>query len=194
MASNNIEIESKVLLSKKDYEKLLDRIAFPAESVTQTNYYLDSDELTLKKYGMIVRIRENVGGKYVLTMKAPLAEGLLEKNQPLSKKEADAMIKTNVFPRGDIYDFLDILHIKPESLKILATLTTERKVAEYGEVKLDISKNTYGKKVDYELECDSDSAYKSTETLKEICDSNGIKYEINLESKESRAIKAAIGK
>lgn len=191
MSSNNIEIEAKVLLSKKDYEKLLKNIPFDEQVKIQKNYFLDSPDRQLKKYGMIVRLRQREG-RNKLTMKAPLAEGLLDKSQMLTDKETDALIKNNLFPRGDISDFLEILHIDPTTFHILAELTTERKEGTYEGFDINISKNTYSNKVDYELECDSDSAFNSQNTLRSICDEYHIDYLPNSLSKETRAINAAL--
>ena len=190
MATNNIEIEAKVLVSKEDYEKLLQAFPVEKQTVVQTNYYLDSNDRILKKYGMILRIR-HVGNNYTLTMKAPLAEGLLEKNQRLTDAEFNSLFHDNIFPKGEVFDFLDVLHIKPRDLHILAHLTTERKETEFKDTIVDISKNTYSGRVDYELECDSDSAAKSERTLKEICVKFAIPFILNTLSKETRAINAA---
>ena len=61
MSSNNIEIEAKVLLSKKDYERLLANIPFNPQVKVQENYFLDSEDRELKKYGMLVRLRRREG-------------------------------------------------------------------------------------------------------------------------------------
>ena len=192
MATNNIEIEAKVLVSKEDYEKLLDSFPIDKPAIVQTNYYLDSNDRILKKYGMILRIR-HVGDVYTLTMKAPLAEGLLEKNQRLTGHEFDLLFNDNIFPKGEIYDFLDVLHLDPKELHILAHLTTERKETEYKDTIVDISKNTYSGQIDYELECDSDAAVKSEKTLEEICTKFNIPFVLNTLSKETRAINAVMG-
>lgn len=191
MSSNNIEIEAKVLLNKRDYEKLIKQLPFNEEVKVQKNYFLDSEDRMLKKYGIIVRLRQREG-RNKLTMKAPLSEGLLEKSQMLTDKDANALIKSNLFPRGEVYDFLDILHINPVQFKILAELTTERREATYGTSSINISKNYYVDKVDYELECDSDSALNSQSVLREICDKYKIEYVPNLLSKETRAINATL--
>ena len=191
MASNKIEIESKILLSKKDYERLASKLGFSEKEIVQTNYYRDSTDRKLKKYGMVIRLRKT-GDEYVLTRKAPLSEGLLEKNQYLSQKDADSLISHNVFPRGDIADVLVTLHLPASELRILAELTTHRREAVYKDTDLDISKNEYGKKVDYELECDSDSAVKSQNTLQEICENYDLEFKLNTLSKETRAINAAL--
>jgi|LAHS01.1.fsa_nt_gb uncharacterized protein YjbK len=191
MASNNIEIEAKVLLSRKDYEKIKNHLDFIPNVKVQSNYYLDSDDRVLKKYGLIVRLRTREGSAK-LTMKAPLAEGLLEKNQTLTMEEANDMVKTNLLPKGDIADFLEVLHIDPASLKIQAELITERREGQYDGNDINISKNSYGNTIDYEIECDSDSKAKSEDTLKAICSKFGIVFEINPISKEERAITEAI--
>ncbi|MFA6625005.1 MAG: CYTH domain-containing protein [Bacilli bacterium] len=192
MASNNIEIESKVLLSKSDYEKIIVKLNFGNKNIVQTNYYLDSEDRDLKNYGMVLRVRKTVD-VVKLTMKAPMSEGLLEKNQVLNEKESSALLDHDIFPRGDIHDFLEILHIDPSTLKVLANLTTERKEIQYQDTMLDVSKNTYSGKVDYELECDSDSTLKSQGTLRDICSDLDIEFKLNTLSKETRAINAATG-
>ena len=49
MASNKIEIESKILLSKKDYERLASKLGFSEKEIVQTNYYRDSTDRKMKK-------------------------------------------------------------------------------------------------------------------------------------------------
>lgn len=190
MASNNIEIEAKVLLSKKDYEKLLESITFDPKVKKQENFFLDSKERELKKYNIMVRLRKRDG--YKLTLKAPLSEGLLEKNQKINETDAQKLIEKNVFPQGEIYDFLEMLHINISHLKILASLATERQETTFNGYPINISKNTYGKKVDYELEADSDSRQKSEGIIKDICSKYDIKFKLNTLSKENRAISEAL--
>ena len=190
MSSNNIEIEAKVLLSKKDYERLLANIPFNPQVKVQENYFLDSEDRELKKYGMLVRLRRREG-RNKLTMKAPLSEGLLDKSQMLTDEETTALLENNIFPRGDILDFLEILHIDSARFQVLAELTTERYEGIYEGFEINISKNIYSGTVDYELECDSDSAFNSQNTLRSLCDHFDINYEPNVLSKETRAINAA---
>ncbi len=192
MASNNIEIEAKVLLSKKDYQKLLSLITFNPNIKKQENFFLDSEIRELRKYNIMVRLRKREG--YKLTLKAPLSEGLLEKNQKIDEKDALSLIERNVFPRGEIYDFLEMLHINIDKLKILASLATERQESTYNGYPINISKNTYGSKVDYELEVDSDSRQKSEDVIREICNQYDIKFKLNTLSKENRAIEEALSK
>lgn len=190
MPSNNIEIEAKVLLKKRDYDKLIKNIPFDEHVKVQENYYLDNDQRDLDRYSMMIRLRRREG-RNKLTLKAPLGEGLLDKSQFISDHEADQLIDFSVFPRGDVSDFLEILHIDHDSLSILGELVTERRECIYDGYPINISKNTYSEKVDYELECDSDSALTSQNILKKICETYSIEYVPNTLSKDNRAIKAA---
>lgn len=191
MASNNIEIEAKVLLKRADYEKLKKNLEFVPAVKIQSNYYLDSNDRILKKYGMVLRLRTREGNAK-LTLKAPLSEGLLEKNQSMTLQEATDMIRNDKIPEGEISDFLRILHIDPDHLTILAELTTERREGVYDGTSINISKNTYGDTIDYEIECDSDSKAKSERTLKELLDKFKIPFKLNDVSKEDRAISEAL--
>ena len=125
--NNNIEIEAKVLLSKRDYEKVLTNIVGTKykDQFIQTNHYIDSKDRILKKQNIALRVRE-LKGTYTLTLKTPLAEGLLEKNQNLSPAEAYDMINYNKFPEGEIADFLELLDVDIGTLEKLATLATKR--------------------------------------------------------------------
>lgn len=189
MPSNNIELEAKALLNKKEYEKLLKSLPFDEKVKNQQNYFLETDDRLLSKYQMMIRLRKRED-KYKLTLKAPLGEGLLDKSQVISDEEANSLITNSIFPRGDVQSFLEMLHIDPDTLHIVAELETERRECQYHGCEIDISKNTYSGKVDYELECDSDSALTSQNTIKEICDQFQVEYKPNNLSKELRALGA----
>src|SRR5574344_496771 len=121
--SNAIEIEAKVLLQKEDYEKLAH--SFREEPrYTQTNYYIDSEDRILSKEGIALRIREKEG-HYELTLKTPLSQGLLEKNENITEEMFKAYKEQNIFPKGDTARFLTMLDIDVKSLKILTSLTTD---------------------------------------------------------------------
>ena len=56
MSNNNIEIEAKVLLSEKDYEKLKKNFRY-GKKIIQTNYYIDTPKRDLKLNNIALRIR-----------------------------------------------------------------------------------------------------------------------------------------
>ena len=192
--SNNIEIEAKVLLSHREYLKVVESLGFkPEDQFTQTNHYIDSKERDLKANGIALRIREK-SDEIVLTLKTPLAEGLLEKNQTLTKEESDKMINENVFPKGPIADFLEILDVNVDSLQVLATLVTNRYEKPFKTGKVALDENLYSYMVDYELEMEESAIMNARALIKEILDPLNIHHDYNTLSKQARAINAIRGR
>lgn len=192
--SNNIEIEAKVLLSKEDYLKVKKSLSLrECDSFVQTNHYIDSKARDLKTNGIALRIREKKD-EVVLTLKTPLAEGLLEKNQTITEEEGRKMIEEGVFPKGHIADFLEILDIDIDTLEVLASLVTKRFEENYKTGKLALDENTFCDQVDYELEMEDSSISNAHTLIKEILSPLGIKYEYNTLSKQARAINATDAK
>ena len=190
--SNNIEIEAKVILSRQDYKKVFDTLKTKiTDTHTQTNFYIDSKDRVLKKNDIALRIRE-YNRTYVLTCKTPLSEGLLEKNQELSEKVALEMINLNRFPSGGIQDFLELLDIDVSNLEVLASLTTRRNELSIDSSKISLDENTYGNKVDYEIEVEDSAMKLAEDRIEEILKPLGITYSLNKVSKQMRAIKAII--
>lgn len=188
--SNNIEIEAKVILSRQDYKKVFDTLKTKiTDTHTQTNFYIDSQDRVLKKNDIALRIRE-YNRTYVLTCKTPLSEGLLEKNQELSEKVALEMINLNRFPSGGIQDFLELLDIDVSNLEVLASLTTRRNELSIDSSKISLDENTYGNKVDYEIEVEDSAMKLAEDRIEEILKPLGITYTLNKVSKQMRAIKA----
>ncbi|MCI5631097.1 MAG: CYTH domain-containing protein [Bacilli bacterium] len=190
--SNNIEIEAKVILSRQDYKKVFDTLKTKiTDTHTQTNFYIDSKDRVLKKNDIALRIRE-YNRTYVLTCKTPLSEGLLEKNQELNEKVALEMINLNRFPSGGIQDFLELLDIDVSNLEVLASLTTRRNELTIDSSKISLDENTYGNKVDYEIEVEDSAMKLAEDRIEEILKPLGITYTLNKVSKQMRAIKAII--
>ena len=188
--SNNIEIEAKVILSRQDYKKVFDTLKTKiTDTHTQTNFYIDSQDRVLKKNDIALRIRE-YNRTYVLTCKTPLSEGLLEKNQELSEKVGLEMINLNRFPSGGIQDFLELLDIDVSNLEVLASLTTRRNELSIDSSKISLDENTYGNKVDYEIEVEDSAMKLAEDRIEEILKPLGITYSLNKVSKQMRAIKA----
>lgn len=187
--SNAIEIEAKALVRKEDYEKLA--MTYKAfKSFCQTNYYIDNPDFTLRKEGMALRIREK-GGIYEMTLKTPLSQGLLEKNELLSDKAFKDFTTKNVFPENDIKRFLTMLDIDTSSLRTKASLTTKRIDVPYEEGKLSIDENHYCDKIDYEIELEYNNEGDAERLLKELLEKEGIPFVLNTKAKVSRALEAS---
>lgn len=187
--NTNIEIEAKVLLNEKDYKAIIAHLSLDKyHKIKQKNHYIDSDALFLKHNGLALRIREK--DDFILTLKTPLSEGLLEKNQVISWKEYEDFRDQNIFPEGEIKKFLEIIGVKIPTIRIQTSMQTERIELDYKGATLCLDKNTYGKNLDYELEMSHTSIAGAEDLITELLNSIGIKFTFNEISKQSRAIKA----
>ena len=187
--SNAIEIEAKALVSQDDYRKLCH--AFPdAERFRQTNYYIDSDDRTLSKEGIALRIREK-SGVYELTLKTPLSQGLLEKTNVISLNQFAMLRDFGEFPQADLKRFLLMLDIDVSTLKILGSMTTERIDIPYNGGLLSLDRNVYNGITDYEVEFEYNNMQGAESILMELLNQHGIKAELSGISKARRAINAS---
>lgn len=187
--SNAIEIEAKALVNKEEYSRLAK--LFPtATRYLQTNYYIDSADRVLAKAGIALRIREKAG-QFELTLKTPLSQGLLEKSVPITMNEFGALRDFNEFPKNDLRRFLTMLDFNVDDLKILASLTTDRIDVEYEGGLLSIDRNSYGGKVDFEVEFEYNNMEGAKKILGEFLKSNGIDVPFSKVSKTARATEAA---
>ncbi len=188
--NSNIEIEAKVLLTAEQYDLLVNHLGLDKyRKVRQTNYYIDSKERILKHNDIALRIREKED--FMLTLKTPLSEGLLEKNQVISWREYENFERTNVFPTGDIKLFLEMLGFNPNQLEILATLHTERIEMNVEDGLLSLDRNTYSNTTDYEIEVEASSMDRAEEICRKVLSEVGITdFKFNTLSKQNRAMNA----
>ena len=189
--SSNIEIEAKVLLLKNEYETIIEKLNLSKyRKIKQTNHYIDTPDRYLKKNGIALRIREK-DEEFELTLKTPLSEGLLEKNESISWRDFEKLADDHIFPEGNIKKFLSILGVDVTKLSILTSLCTERITVDYDGFNLSLDKNTYSNIVDYELEVESSSMEHAQEQIKKILSYCSItSYSINKVSKQARALHA----
>lgn len=188
--ATNIEIEAKVLISSEEYENIINTYAGKVVAeYDQVNYYIDSDNFDLKNIGVGLRVRLK-DGIYTLTLKAPMSEGLLEKNNSLTEVQFNALFKKGVLPECDIKEFVKMLGKDPETLKVQTVLITHRKeiMVDDENINFSIDKNKYNDLVDYELECSGNSLSRAKDYLKRLCSVSNILYKDNQKSKETRAL------
>jgi uncharacterized protein YjbK len=192
---SNIEIEAKVLLQKEQYDQVVSYLHLERyKKIKQTNHYIDSTSRVLRDNDFALRVREK--DDFVLTLKTPLSEGLLEKNQTLSWREYDALEDESIFPIGNIKSFLELCGLNTRELQVLASLTTYRIEFEYQDGLVSLDENHYGKNgkvVDYELEIESASMERAEELVKRLLQEAGITdFKFNTLSKQARALEASL--
>ncbi|MGI6714096.1 MAG: CYTH domain-containing protein [Bacilli bacterium] len=188
--STNIEIEVKVLLTQTEFNKVkktMDAASYPV--VVQTNHYIDTPKEQLRRYGMALRVRE-IKDEFTLTLKCPLAEGLLEKSQILSDAEFVLLKNNQDFPEGDLKNFLISVGIDVEKMQILATLTTKRISLPYEDSLFSMDENHFNNHVDYELEMEGTSVSNAEAQLAAVCKQANVPFVLNSKSKQARAMDA----
>lgn len=188
MASNTIEIEAKVLLQEEDYRKLVKLFPYSPRYI-QTNYYIDTPDRVMAKEGFALRVRQKEG-TFELTLKTPLSQGLLEKNCTISKDVFEDFAKRGVFPKGGTENFLRMLDIPVENLRILTALTTERIDVDYQGGLLSIDRNTYSGITDYEVELEYNNLAGAEKILETLLTENGIPCKFTNATKVHRAMAA----
>ena len=150
--SETIEIEFKNLLTKVEYENLLQTFNVKEKDVVmQSNHYFDTPEFDLKNLGSALRIREK-RNNLELTLKQPASVGLLETTQHLSVNEFQAAIQLQIFPKGIVQERLEQLKIAFNKIVYFGSLTTKRAEFPYKVGLLVLDHSFYLKKEDYEIE------------------------------------------
>jgi uncharacterized protein YjbK len=150
--SQEIEIEFKNMLTKEEYQSLLNTFSIKeSEIITQINYYLDTSDLSLMKNKCALRVREK-NGKFKLTLKQPVSEGLLETNQVISASTFAEIKKKGLLPEGEVKDVLYRAGINTKTVCLLGTLQTNRVSFPYKDGVLFLDHSSYFNKEDYELE------------------------------------------
>lgn len=150
--SQNIEIEFKNMLTKDEYEKLMEFFQIKSGDIfSQENHYFDTPDFALKAQGSALRIRYK-SGRFVMTLKQPCPEGLLETNQSLTPEEANQAITTGKLPEGMVKDLVRKMNVPFESLEYFGSLVTERSELPYEGGLLVFDHSYYLNKEDFELE------------------------------------------
>lgn len=130
-----LEYEKKVMLTKDEYAVLADRCKGMCVEM-QTNYYFDTDDLTMNRKGITCRIRAK-NGKYRMTIKNHCTE------DPSCSIEEHLCVSTEFNPR--IFEAL--------GLRLQGELITSRIIMyrdSFCEMVLD--RNTYLGHTDFEVE------------------------------------------
>lgn len=140
-----IEYEKKIMLTREEYDFLINRCMTDGSLTRQVNYYYDTDDYDMNDQRITCRIRE-IGGRYVSTIKAhDFVDG--EFNMENSKVVDDQWDDSMFAPLG---------------LKFQGILTTYRTKTnpEYG-IEIAVDRNIYLNEYDYELEVEYLDGYKN---------------------------------
>ena len=138
------EFEKKLILSKDEYNYLMKHLGQDKMTVTQINYYFDTDDFDMNRENTTCRIRLK-NGKYMATMK-------------LHSEENDNSTEIDLLIRNGIYDntFIDM------GLKLQGELITKRCLILQDDIcEVVLDKNDYLGHTDYELEVEYSSNHEN---------------------------------
>lgn len=181
----NLEIETKALISEKEYNHILS--SCDNKSYIQANYYIDDKNFSLsKQYGLRIRFKNN---KYELTLKISAEEGKLEINQNITENDFLNYKNNHIFPIGEVKNKLSELNIEINSLFIFGEIITTRTDINYNGSLISVDKSTYSNVTDYEVECESTSLIKANNDLKSFLKEKDVDFKINHLTKLARLIK-----
>ncbi len=138
------------------------------DTIEQTNYYYDTDDLSLISQHITCRIR-SIGGKMYFQMKLPTTESY---SRIEVEEEYSGMLMSHL--SGARLTKLCGVEALPD-VKLLGALTTVRSVKELDGAEIDLDMNTYSETVtDYELEIEFTDEVTARAALADICDKTGI--------------------
>lgn len=149
--AQEIEIEFKNMLTKNEYQTLLSSYHLTATDIkTQSNDYFDSEDYMLRDKGAALRVRQK-NNRYVLTLKEPAHQGLLETHQDITEDVFVKIKESGSLPDGEVARQVAKLGLN-QSLRHLGALTTHRAETETEDGLLVLDHSEYLGFEDYELE------------------------------------------
>ena len=151
--TQHIEIEFKNMLTKIQYEQLLQAFSIETDQIIrQVNHYFDTPTGHLKSVQSALRIRE-VGETIECTLKEKTSKHQhLETTNELSRDEADQMLAGKVVPTGTVRERLTLFGIPLGELSCYGSLTTDRVEIPYKGGLLVFDHSFYLHSDDYEVE------------------------------------------
>lgn len=190
--SHEIECEDRVMLSKEQYESI---ITFYQKSnpkipfIMQTNHYLDTSSLDLKRRHAVLRMRKIEGESTQLTLKISKEKGSEEVTQILTYNQEQTLLQQSILPPGEIVKILNIFNVSVPSLKLIGTLKTKRLEIPQIDSLIVIDANSFLNIEDYNLEVESSSLDKAKSIILDLCQKFAIEYKNNYLTKSSRLFK-----
>ena len=187
----SMEYEARVMISESDYRKIYDRFLNSGgicRVFTNKNTYLDTPDLYLTHHHAVLRIREIDDIEKELTLKIKGEKGDIEiTHQIKDEQEYQELLKGKITDK-EIIKEIELRGGNVSTLKVVATLITERMEVPFFTHLLVIDKNYYNDKIDYNLEVESTSRIEADKYLKVLTSEYNIEYKEDYISKSRRAI------
>lgn len=164
------EIEFKNLITSDQFKQIRDSLFIDITPFYQTNFYIDTEDLQIRKNILMLRIRE-LEDRFVLTLKVPNEVHVItEYHQILDESVLE---KTNIDESdlgADIINVLKERNIDTNTLKIQGQLETIRYERTYKNGLLVLDESQYFGETDYELEFEAKNVSDGKVVFNEILD------------------------
>lgn len=164
------EIEFKNLITSNQFKQIRDSLFIDITPFYQTNFYIDTEDLQIRKNILMLRIRE-LEDRFVLTLKVPNEVHVItEYHQILDESVLE---KTNIDESdlgADIINVLKERNIDTNTLKIQGQLETIRYERTYKNGLLVLDESQYFGETDYELEYEAKNVSDGKVVFNEILD------------------------
>lgn len=177
--SQEIEIEFKNNLTKKQYEELLSSFHIADEMILrQTNHYFDTPTWHLKNQASGLRIRETKE-RIVCTLKEKTSKHThLETTDVLTKEQADSMLNGKAFVAPTVKEKLIQIKVPIDQLLVFGSLTTDRVEIPYMGGTLVFDHSFYLNRDDYEVEYEANDEKIGAQIFEEFLKKFNIKKQI----------------
>ena len=188
--TQQLEIEFKNLLTKQQYEHLLQEFSIQENAIhRQTNHYFDTPSQAIKKRQSGLRIRQ-IDNYYECTLKEKSAEHThVETTDVLTAEQAQQMLEGQGFYAQEVAKKLALYHIPLNELAVFGSLTTDRVEIPYKDGLLVFDHSFYLQCDDYEVEYESKDATKGNVIFNDFLQQYHIEKKVT-EKKIARFMKA----
>ncbi|MEJ6527233.1 CYTH domain-containing protein [Exiguobacterium sp. USCH10] len=172
--TQEVEIEFKSMLTKDEYEKLIQAYKLEDRVRWQANDYFDTPTFQLKKQGAALRIREKKHGQ-VLTLKQPNEVGLLETHAAITEEEAEDLFKYGIIHDDQMKQALAPFQLNA-ALEHLGRLETNRAERQTEDGLLVLDESHYLETTDYEIEFEVTNEEAGKRAFERLLAEHGLPY------------------
>ena len=164
MSNIRKEFESRIMLTENEYFMVVSHFmkSYPNSPFLQiTNIYFDTKDLYLKNNHMTLRLRITNDASYELTLKIKGSNGDDEINDTLTKRGYDLLANNNIFPEGNVRNYLLSLPYSLDNFQKITTLHNRRLEIPIDNYLIVLDRNSYSDVIDYNLEVESQDSINS---------------------------------
>lgn len=177
---NQIEKELKILVSKDEFDKVVNSYDFTTPW-SQTNTYYDTPSQYVRSLNGACRIR-TIGDRKIFTLKIRISP---DSHIELEKEVGvDTMTKIS---DEEVLGWINKYEIPIEELRSIISFTTNRRIYDLEDAEFCADETIFSSHTDYEIEYEYKKAHDGVSAFNNLLKIIGKEYEKNCPSKIARA-------